>query len=169
MWQTWCVSPVLFAVRLNLLQTWSASLVLLKISQAPCWLGTSTNILTLEGGAQGVIIWKFIIESIYAACLLHPSYILRTHLYKCFCVSMCSMWPQFLWVTWSWWHLSVITPWHMSSSISVHDSTSMSLILNLLDGFHGNSFSEEYHKLKSAGYRSGLRGGQKLLQLWRSG
>jgi hypothetical protein len=170
MWQTWCVSPVLFAVRLNMLQTWSVSPVLLEISQAPCWLQTSTNILILEGGAQWVILWKFIIKNIYATCLLHPSYILRTHLCKFFCVSMCWMWPQFLRVTWSRWHLSIITQWHVSSSISVHDSTSISLISALLDGFHGNSFSfKEYHKLKSPEFRSGLRGGKKLLQLWWSG
>lgn len=140
MWQIGCVRPVLFALRLNMLQTWSVSTVLLGINQAPCRLRTSVSILILESGAQGV-----------------------------FCVSMCSMWPQFQ-VTWSQWHLSVITRRHISSSISVHDSTSISLISNLVDGFHVNSFSfKEYHKLKSPGFRSGLRGGQKLLQLWRSG
>jgi hypothetical protein len=51
----------------------------------------------------------------------------------------------------------------MSSSIFVHDSTSISLISNLLDGFCGKSFSfKEYHKLKSPGFRSGLRGWPKV-------
>jgi hypothetical protein len=50
--QTWCVSPVLFAVRLNMLQAWCASPVLLEISQAPCQLQISTNILILEGGTK---------------------------------------------------------------------------------------------------------------------
>jgi len=81
MWQTWCVIPVLFAVRHNMLQTWSVSPVLLDISQAPCRLQTSTNILILEGGAQGVNIWKFIIKNIY---VLLVCYILHS-----FCAHIC--------------------------------------------------------------------------------
>ena len=87
-----------------------------------------------------------------------------------FWVSMCSMWPSFRLVTcWNRRHMFVNTRWYKSSSVPLHNSKSIPLILNSSDGSRGKSFSfRRAHKEKSNRFRAGLWSGQNLLQLWRA-
>lgn len=82
------------------------------------------------------------------------------------CVSVCTMCPPVLRLTtWSRRRLFVITRRHMSSSILLHNSTSFPLVSGPL----GMSFSFENPHEKAQGFRSGMRAGQKMPYLWRSG
>jgi hypothetical protein len=48
----------------------------------------------------------------------------------------------------------------MFSSVPLHNSTSILLILNSLDGFRGKSISFKKREQKAQGFRSGLRDGE---------
>ena len=121
----------------------------------------------IQGGSAIVDTWKFIMRNVYATYPLQHSHICLNLSY---CASIRSMWPPFLRISsWIRWHVFVITRRYVSLAIPLHNSTSIPVISDSLDGFRGNWFCfKKPCKKKQEGLGSGLRSGQNLLRLWRS-
>jgi hypothetical protein len=91
---------------------------------------------------------------------LHP-FCARICTHIIFCVSTSSTWPLFLLLRSSLQHRFVMIRQYMFSSIPLHNSTSVLLILNSLNGSRRNSISfKKRREQKTQGFRSGLGGGE---------